>query len=213
MSLRKQRGNMYEFVTHTWNPIKGKCIHDCEYCYMKIFKLPALHFDEREMETNLGKHNIIFVGSSCDMFAENVPNEWIENVLKYCYKFNNQYLFQSKNPRRFKNFTFPLYTTLGTTIETNRLYDCMGNAPPPHYRLISQQFPKRMVTIEPILDFDFNEFVPLIKNNKPDWVNIGADSKKHHLPEPSWEKIRELIYELQKFTVIKNKSNLERLMK
>ena len=26
---------MYEFVTHTWNPIKGKCYHDCSYCYMK----------------------------------------------------------------------------------------------------------------------------------------------------------------------------------
>ena len=29
--LNEQKGNMYGFVTHTWNPIKGKCFHcDCD---------------------------------------------------------------------------------------------------------------------------------------------------------------------------------------
>ena len=23
--IKESKGNMYEFVTHTWNPIKGKC--------------------------------------------------------------------------------------------------------------------------------------------------------------------------------------------
>jgi len=27
MTLNKQKGNMYGFVTHTWNVIKGKCPH------------------------------------------------------------------------------------------------------------------------------------------------------------------------------------------
>lgn len=35
MALTKSRGNMYPFVTHTWNAIKGMCFHDCPYCYMK----------------------------------------------------------------------------------------------------------------------------------------------------------------------------------
>lgn len=30
--MNKQTGNMYEWVSHTWNPIKGKCPHDCNYC-------------------------------------------------------------------------------------------------------------------------------------------------------------------------------------
>ena len=25
--IKESKGNMYEFVTHTWNPIKGKCLH------------------------------------------------------------------------------------------------------------------------------------------------------------------------------------------
>lgn len=28
MGLNISKGNMYEFVTHTWNIIKGKCYHD-----------------------------------------------------------------------------------------------------------------------------------------------------------------------------------------
>ena len=44
MALTKSRGNMYPFVTHTWNAIKGICFHDCPYCYMKKFDglLPCL---------------------------------------------------------------------------------------------------------------------------------------------------------------------------
>ena len=26
---------MYPWVTHTWNPLAGRCKHDCNYCYMK----------------------------------------------------------------------------------------------------------------------------------------------------------------------------------
>ena len=35
MGLNLSNGNMYKFVNYTWNPIKGKCLHDCSYCYMK----------------------------------------------------------------------------------------------------------------------------------------------------------------------------------
>jgi len=68
-----------------------------------------------------------------------------------------------------------------------------------------------MVTIEPIMDFDLIELVTIIKNIKPEWVNIGADSKGHNLPEPSKEKINALIEELKKITEVKIKDNLKRL--
>ena len=35
MSLNIRKGDMYKFIDFTWNPIKGKCLHDCSYCYMK----------------------------------------------------------------------------------------------------------------------------------------------------------------------------------
>ena len=66
--LNKQKGNMYGFVTHTWNAIKGKCPHDCEYCYMKVFPQGELRLDEKEFKTDLGRNNIVFVGSSLAFF-------------------------------------------------------------------------------------------------------------------------------------------------
>ena len=76
MGLNKSRGNMYSWVSHTWNTVKGQCYHDCSYCYMKTWgKLPKVRFDEKELKTDLGKGNIIFVGNTNDMFAH--KNPWI----------------------------------------------------------------------------------------------------------------------------------------
>ena len=218
--LNKQKGNMYGFVTHTWNPIKGICSHDCSYCYMKVWKQKQLHLSEKELKDNLGSDNFIFVGSSTDMFAEDVPKEWIFKVLEVCNKFpNNKYLFQTKNPKRFHYFMkfFPKNLVLGITIETNHVndYEDYSKAPLPLHRL--HEFDKipeeieKMITIEPIMDFEEATFKLWIKEAKPMWVNIGADSKNHKLPEPSWDKVQMLIKELEKFTEVKIKDNLTRL--
>ena len=67
------------------------------------------------------------------------------------------------------------------------------------------------VTIEPILDFDLPDMVAILKHCEPKQVNIGADSGRNNLPEPSKEKVLALINELQKFTIIDRKTNLSRL--
>ena len=70
-----------------------------------------------------------------------------------------------------------------------------------------------MITIEPIMDFDIFVMIEKIKEVSPFQVNIGADSGYNNLPEPSKEKILELILELEKFTTVFRKSNLGRLLK
>ncbi|HFC76760.1 MAG TPA: DUF5131 family protein [Candidatus Moranbacteria bacterium] len=218
MGLNKTKGNMYDFVSHTWNPIKGKCSHDCSYCYMKRWgKLPDLRLDEKEMKTDLGTGNFIFVGSSTDIFANDVPDEWIHDVLDYCNGWSNKYLFQTKNPRRYLDFIsyFPEQTVLGTTIETNRNYD-ISKAPIPKERayamgdLFGYNF-ERMVTIEPLMDFDLDDMVTLIRIAMPHWVNIGADSQKSNLPEPPYYLVKKLIDALNEFTEVRQKKNLNRL--
>lgn len=213
MGLNISKGNMYEFITHTWNTVKGECPHDCGYCYMKRWgKLKPTRFDEKELKTDLGKDNFIFVGSSCDLFG--VGNiEWVDRTLQHCRKFDNNYFFQSKNPFAFTNagFVFPEKSTFCTTIETNRFYEQMGNTPKPHERAF--HLPENSyITIEPIMDFDLNDFISLLKVAKPKQVNIGADSGRNGLPEPPIEKVLELIEELQKFTTIHNKANLKRIL-
>lgn len=71
--------------------------------------------------------------------------------------------------------------------------------------------PPKMVSIEPILDFDLDVMLVWLRNIEPQFVSIGADSKGHNLPEPSPGKVRELVNELSKFTEVKVKSNLGRL--
>ena len=221
--LNKQRGNMYKFATHTWNPIRGKCSHDCSYCSIKgiakRFNRPQkpIRLVEKELNTKLGKGNFIFVGSSTDMFADSVHYNLIVQVLKVCKKYpDNKYLFQTKNPKRLKDFTFlfPKNSIMGITLETNRNYD-LGNAPPIMNRVrhfSSLRWEHKMITIEPIVDFDLNLFVIMIKEIEPEWVNIGADSKGHNLSEPSKEKILALVDELKEFTEVKIKPNLKRIV-
>ena len=71
---------------------------------------------------------------------------------------------------------------------------------------------KKMVSIEPIMDFDVDTMIDWIRQIKPEFVSIGADSKGHNLPEPSKDKIRALIGALSKITVVKQKANLSRLL-
>ncbi|MDD4154119.1 MAG: hypothetical protein PHT30_01750 [Bacilli bacterium] len=222
MGLNISKGNMYEFITHTWNTIKGECFHDCSYCYMKRWgKLKPVRFDEKELKTDLGIGNFIFVGSSCDMFAENIPDEWIKKTLKHMEKFDSKYLLQTKNPTRVLDFIDACVITdkcvICTTIESNKdLLEIKRNSPDVFKRAMAMnelsQIIDTYVTIEPIMDFDMDIMVQLIKDCNPKQVNIGADSGHNNLPEPSKEKVLQLVSELQKFTIIHNKSNLQRLL-
>ncbi len=215
--LNESKGNMYEWITHTWNTVKGACPHDCSYCYMKRWgKLNPVRFDEKELKTDLGNGNFIFVGSSCDMFAEDIPYEWITKTLEHCNQYDNNYLFQSKNPKYFDGIAIWGIEkfALCTTIETNRVYPEMCNSPEPVDRAIQLgriPIEEKYVTIEPIMDFDLRNLVSLIRNCNPVQINIGADSGNNNLPEPDSNKIGELIEALSEFTIVKLKKNLKRL--
>lgn len=222
MSLNKSTGNMYEFVTHTWNTIKGKCPHGCSYCYVKRWgKQPELHFDERELKTDLGSGNTIFVGSSCDIFADAISPEWVIKTLLHCEKYDNTYFFQTKNPKAYSEYGAHIAAlnkiNLCITLETNRWHtDIMQYSPDPVIRAMKfSEIPikEKYITIEPIMDFDMDMFIRYIKVNNPLQVNIGADSGRNNLPEPSKEKVLELISELEKFTIVHQKSNLKRILK
>ena len=174
-----------------------------------------MRLNERTLKDDLGSGRNLFVGSSCDMFAEDISGDWIKRVLLHCRKFNNNYLFQSKNPRRFQEFMdyFPPEIILGTTIESNRFYG-YSKAPPPYDRkeCMAKLNTNKMVSLEPIMDFDLESIVDMIKEIQPEYVSIGANTNdKVKLPEPSWDKVQELIKELKKFTIVKLKDNLNRI--
>ena len=225
---------MYSWVSHTWNPIRGSCPHECGYCYVEDQKRkPVIRnkytgpplLAEGEMNTNLGSGNSIFVSNMADLFAEGVHYGVISAVLSKCRRHqNNTYLFQSKNPKRFFQFIddFPEKSIFCTTIESNRNYsDTKAPGIEERVKRIShlrQHFQndeekKVFVTIEPIMDFDLKELFTDIWAIRPEQVSIGADSQKSRLPEPTPEKVRDLIAELETFTRVHQKENLGRLLK
>ena len=171
---------------------------------------------EEELKTDLGSEKVIFVGSATDLFGEWVSESKIKRILDYCREFSSTYLFQSKNPSRFKNFLefFPENTVIGTTLETNRKYD-VSQAPQPserYQKFRALDWSRKMISVEPIMDFDLEKFVSWIKSIDPEFVSIGADSKSNELVEPSTEKVEDLMNNLREFTEIRKKKNLERLL-
>lgn len=229
-----KKGNMYK-DWKTWNPLAGKCYHDCAYCASQKFRRFPVYqskytgeprLDENAFKKNLGKNNNWFVsGVAQDLFADNVNPFLIYNVLTHIIRYypDNNYLFQTKNPAGIDRCKaiFPVTSTFGITLETNRYYSYyMRSAPSPKERVL--EFRKsiivddysKQITIEPIMSFDLGIFVDMIKSINPDKVYIGANSfKRIKLPEPSKKEVLALISELEKFTRVHLKNNLNRIIK
>jgi hypothetical protein len=82
-----------------------------------------------------------------------------------------------------------------TTLETNRDdgYRAISKAPLPTERykqFLNLQFPRKVVTIEPVMDYDLDVFTTWIKKINPEYVWLGYNSKPGcvKLPEPSYKK-------------------------
>jgi len=102
----------------------------------------------------------------------------------------------------------------GTTIETNRDIPGISKAPRPQDRVAAMMGwqVRKFVTVEHVLDFDVDVFAEWIARIEPEFVNLGADSKAHHLPEPTIEKITSLVDKLKTYGIeLREKHNLSRL--
>jgi DNA repair photolyase len=217
--MKKATGNMYPFVTHTWNPVRGECPYCCIYCYTSRWgKLPPLHLDEKVLNENLRENNYIFICSGCDLFNPIIPDEWISKVILHTKKYNNTYLLHTKNPERALLWEQNITDNhiLCVTIETH--FEClyrdwsMSRAPQISKRIqaLKKWNHRKMITIEPILKFD-PSFAEKLLLCKPEQVNIGANSGKLRLPEPNAQEIESLIYKLECNTKVVLKKNLKRI--
>lgn len=224
-----KNGEMYDWVDCTYNPLAGACSHQCSYCYVNALKKrsPVImnkysgepRLDEGVLRKKI-KPGTYFLCSCNDLFADNVTLDIIESVLRWASNQNCRWIIQSKNPFRIGSFTMQLpdASIIGTTIETNRDTREISKAPLPIFRArclghIPCNY-KTFITIEPILQFDLEALLELIKRAEPDWVNIGADSKKSGLPEPTKEEIEALISGINSLGIpIRKKTNLDRILR
>ena len=64
------------------------------------------------------------------------------------------------------------------------------------------------VTAEPLMQFDLDKMVEYIRRCNPKQVNIGRNTnRKVELPEPTADKVKALVKELEKFTKVEIKKN------
>ena len=185
--------------------------------------------DKNGIEHEDGTGKTIFIEHMNDLFAHDVPYAFIAKVVDHCAEYpENEYVFQTKNPERAYIWMKEMYDNtdiyklkLGTTIETNRaeLLKLHSKAPPPINRFVWITAVNQLlsvptfITMEPIMAFDLEPIMDWIIEAKPDFVNIGADSKRCRLPEPTSAQLQVLIAELQEAGIeIREKHNLGRLL-
>jgi len=237
MPLKKSAGNMYPWVDAQHSHLGGECCHHCSYCYVDNPRsgrperyTGPIHLIEEEFgvrydeKTLTSKHirypATIFIEHMNDLFARDVTDDMIRRVIAHCLMFpENTYVLQTKNPQRYGDWRMflPKNVILGTTIESNRFIpEIMKDAPMPCNRYIGMlelaTDVRKFITIEPVLDFDIDELAGWIANIKPEFLNLGADSKGRGLPEPTVEKVMALVAKLHGLGVeLREKHNLERL--
>jgi len=121
-------------------------------------------------------------------------------------KTGRVWVIQSKNPICLEQYLhlLPENTYLATTLETNRDddYEKISDAPKPSVRYAAFKaldWDKKIVNVEPIMDFDLEIFEEWIADIAPVAVFIGYNSKPYavSIPEPDEKKIWLLIDNLK----------------
>lgn len=94
---------------------------------------------------------------------------------------------------------FPSNVILVTTLETNRDtgYGDIAKAPTPtkrHQDFLNLGYPRKVLTLEPLVDFDTKRFAEMILAVQPEYVWMGYNSqpKSCTFPEPPLSKVRDL---------------------
>jgi len=164
----------------TCNPIIGKCPHACWYCY-------AEHIRKKQMiseEMKFLKHRLkfrreaatIFIGSMFDIFADEVPHEWIEEIIETTKLYpQHTFLFLTKNPERYRDF-----------FEINKNQNCWWGTTitgkNDMYRIKFLPPVRNFISFEPLLSEIDNGLFSKYKN-WIEWIIIGS-LNEYHKPVP-----------------------------
>lgn len=205
-TFNQQKNDNIEWARWSWNPVTG-CKHGCPYCYARDF---ANRFYPEKFEPTFKPHRLdapkntnipeqakqdvgyknVFVCSMADLFGDWVPKEWIDAVLKSVAE-NPQwnFLFLTKNPKRYLEFDFPVNSWIGTTVDCQ---DRVNEAERVFQELRDRQVGSSVLFLscEPML-------TPIIFTNLElwDWVIIGGSSGNSQTPaiQPEWEWVEGLL--------------------
>lgn len=192
-----------EWTEQTWNPTTGctKISPGCKNCYAEVmarrlhamgaagyeneFRL-TLHPGRLEQPKKRKKSTVYFVNSMSDLFHEDVPDEYLDQVFAVI-KETPQHTYQlltkraDRLPTYFKNRVCPKNVWLGVSVE-----DKQYGVPRIEY-LRQVKASVRFLSIEPLLE-DVGE----LDLRDIHWVIVGGESGHKARPmKPEWvENIR-----------------------
>lgn len=207
--------NMYG-GTETWNPFHG-CEFNCTYCVpsfkrqakrrkrdcMKCYDF-APHEHPGRLAHLPAKSKIFVCGNSDLSFCR---SDYLHKIVARINEHSQRcphkvFHLQSKRPSCFAPFLgdLPGNVTLGTTLETNRDtgYCSISKAPVPSERFRqfkSLAYPRKIITIEPLLDLDVDVFAGWLLDINPEavWIGFNSKPKSIALKEPSADKVEALM--------------------
>lgn len=186
-----------EWTDATWNPVRGcsKISPGCKHCYAETFSErfrgtpghPFEHgfdlrliFDKLPEPLRWARARKIFVNSMSDLFHEQVPDVYIEEVFRVMVEADwHEYQLLTKRADRLRSFSRAMdrklvvhdHIWLGVSVE-DRKYGIPRIA-----ALRQARAGKRFLSIEPLLE----DLGPL-DLRKIDWVIVGGESGRGARP-------------------------------
>lgn len=192
-----------EWTEHTWNPVTGctKISPGCKHCYAETMarRLTAMGAAGYENGFQLTLHpqrlqqpkkrktpTTYFVNSMSDLFHEDVPDHFIDQVLQVC-KDTPQHTYQvltkraTRLPKYFASRDCPTNVWLGVSVEDKKY------GVPRINQLRKVKAAVRFLSVEPLL-----EDVGTLKLDGIHWVIVGGESGAKARPmKPEWaENVR-----------------------
>ncbi len=191
------KGSGIEWTESTWNPVTGctKISPGCKYCYAERMaeRLQAmgqanyvngfqltLQPQMLELPLKWKKPQTIFVNSMSDLFHEDVPLEYIQQVFDVMNRANwHRFQVLTKRAERLEELGSLLEWTeniwMGVSVESNEYRNRID-----HLRLTSAHI--KFLSLEPLL-----EPLPDLDMTSIDWVIVGGESGPQARPmHPAW---------------------------
>jgi protein gp37 len=195
-----------DWARWSWNPVTG-CELGCKYCYARDianrfypekFK-PTFHperlgaSDNTKVPSGIDKKDRaafgrVFVCSMADLFGSWVPKEWIDAVIKEAVDHPEwEYLFLTKNPKRYLDFEFPENSWLGTTIDVQKRIEKAVEV----FKELEKTTATTWISCEPLLS---NLEFPPKTLRLFDFIVVGGGSASTETPatQPEWGWVQNL---------------------
>lgn len=190
-----------EWTHTTWNPVTGctKVSPGCKHCYAERMALRlqmmgqpkyqsgfavTLHHDVLDLPLKWKKPRLVFVNSMGDLFHENIPFSFIEEVFEVMMS-SDSHTFQvlTKRSKRLAELAphlpWPDNIWAGVTVESSQYVSRIADLQTVNAKV-------RFLSVEPLLGP-----IPELPLEGIDWVIVGGESGPYARPlEASW--VREI---------------------